>query len=78
MPKHKDMSKQKKLTYEEAANLIADHETMTIHYDGISRTGHWYEDHMLNMFSQCRMIRIGSREFKVVEWPENMTQKAGV
>lgn len=63
------------LSYEEAVSQVRDVDIITIHYDGVCKKGHWYDDHMLKMFSECRLLKLTSTEFQVMEWPEKQTQR---
>jgi hypothetical protein len=68
------MPKTGNLTYEEVCNQVSDSDILTIAYDGIEKKGHWYEDHMLKIFSGCKLVRLVKAEYMVMEWPEDRTQ----
>ena len=68
------MSKTGNITYEEVCNQVGDKDILTVCYDGHEKKGHWYEDHMLQMFSECKLLRMATNAYMVTEWPENMTQ----
>lgn len=70
MLRPKRPQKAKTLTYEEVAQQIGESSKITVRYDGLERTGYWYEDHMMKMFSACKLIRIGGPIFQVEEWPK--------
>ena len=70
MPRSRQRQSIKILTYEEACNLIGTDNRITIRYDGLEKTGFWYEDHMLKMFSACKLTRIDGPVFQVEEWPK--------
>lgn len=59
------------LTYEEMAERHKDADIITIHYDGIQKSGHWYEDHMLKMFTGCKLIHMAGNEYQVTEWDKS-------
>ena len=56
------------ITYEELHEQLTDADVFTIHYDGICRRGHWYEDHMLKLFSGAKLVRLAANEYQVVEF----------
>lgn len=58
------------LNYQEVAERCKDSDIITIHYDGICKSGHWYEDHMLKMFAQCKMVHLYGNEYRVEEFPK--------
>lgn len=58
------------LSYEELCDRITDGDVITIHYDGIFRRGHWYEDHMLKMFSESKLVHLAGNDYQVVEFPK--------
>lgn len=58
------------LTYEEMANRHKDTDRITVHYDGIEKSGHWYEDHMMNQFNGCKLVHLTGNEYQVAEWPQ--------
>lgn len=60
----------KLLTYEEVCDRHKDTDVITINYDGIFRRGHWYEDHMLKMFSECKLSHLSGNEYRVEEFPK--------
>ena len=45
-------------------------EVVTVHYDGIQKSGRWYEDHMMQMFSGCEMLRLTDSDYQVTKWPD--------
>ena len=47
-----------------------DGKKITVHYDGIQRSGYWYEDHMMQMFSECELLRLSNTDYQVMKWPE--------
>ena len=59
-----------RLTYAEMCDRVRDGDIITVHFDGIARSGHWYEDHMMNMFGECTLIHLTGNEYQVAEWPE--------
>ena len=65
----KQARKTANLTYEEAVATVRDGDIITICYDGVFKKGHWYDDHMLKMFSECRMIHLCGNMYMVKEWP---------
>ena len=60
----------KMLTYEEVCDRHKDTDVITVHYDGIFRRGHWYEDHMLRMFAECKLSHVAGNDYKVEEFPK--------
>ena len=56
------------MSYEEMCDRVTDQDVITVHYDGIFRRGHWYEDHMLKLFSECRLVHLTGNEYQVVEF----------
>ena len=58
------------LTYEEMCDRQSDQDVITVMYDGIEKRGHWYEDHMLKMFSECKLVQLTKDVYQVAEWPE--------
>ena len=58
------------LTYEELCSRTGDGDTITIQYDGIERSGHWYDDHMMTMFDGCKVIHLFGSTYAVAEWPK--------
>lgn len=62
--------RQNAITYEQLCDQETDQDIITIHYDGIFKKGHWYEDHMLSMFAGCKLTNIGKHEYKVFEFPK--------
>ena len=45
-------------------------EVVTVHYDGIQKSGRWYEDHMMQMFCGCELLRLTENDYQVTKWPE--------
>ena len=43
---------------------------ITVHYDGIQKSGRWYEDHMMKMFSGCELLRLTDSDYQVTKWPD--------
>lgn len=43
---------------------------ITVHYDGIQRSGYWYEDHMMGMFQGCELMRLTENDYQVEKWPD--------
>lgn len=63
------------MTYEEICNQVMDSDVLTIYYrGGLRRSGHWYEDHMLRMFSECKLYWEGQHRYSVAEWPAPRAQ----
>jgi len=60
----------KTLTYEEICDRHNDSDVITVHYDGIFKNGHWYEDHMLKMFAECKLSHVSGNEYRVEEFPK--------
>lgn len=69
-PRKTEKPKQPVLNYQEVAERCKDSDIITIHYDGIFKRGHWYEDHMLKMFAQCKMVHLYGNEYRVEEFPK--------
>ena len=57
------------LTWEDVMKQTGDGKKITVHYDGIQRTGFWYEDHMMKMFSECELLRLTDSDYQVTKWP---------
>ena len=45
-------------------------EAIIVHFDGIKRSGYWYEDHMMKIFSGCELLRLTENDYQVTKWPE--------
>lgn len=58
------------LTWEDVMKQTGDGKKITVHYDGIQRSGFWYEDHMMEMFSECELLRLTNTDYQVTKWPE--------
>ena len=58
------------LTWDDVMKQTGDKQKITVHYDGIQRSGFWYEDHMMEMFSGCNLLRLNSTDYQVMKWPE--------
>ena len=58
------------LTWEDVADQTGDKQKITVHYDGIQRSGFWYEDNMMKIFSGCKLLRLSSTDYQVMKWPE--------
>lgn len=58
------------LTWEDVMKHTGDERKITVHYDGIQRSGFWYEDHMMEMFSGCELLRLTNTDYQVTKWPE--------
>ena len=67
-PSKDRMPKKTVMTYEEMCERHSDADIIEVQYDGICRKGHWYEDHMLKMFSECKMIHLTGNIYQVAEW----------
>ena len=59
-----------RLTWEDVMKQTGDGRKVTVHYDGIQRSGFWYEDHMMEMFSECELLRLTNTDYQVTKWPE--------
>lgn len=57
------------LSWEEVAQQAGE-KPIIVHYDGIQRRGYWYEDHMMEMFSGCELLRLTNTDYQVTKWPE--------
>ena len=58
------------LTWEDVMKQTGDGKKITVHYDGIQRSGYWYEDHMMEMFSECKLLRLTNSDYQVMKWPD--------
>ena len=58
------------LTWEDVAALTGDKQAIIVHYDGIQRSGYWYEDHMMKLFSGCKLLQLTQNDYQVTEWPD--------
>ena len=58
------------LTWEEVVKRAGDKQAIVVHYDGIQRSGYWYEDHMMKLFSGCELMQMTQNDFEVTKWPE--------
>jgi len=58
------------LTWEDVMKQAGAGKKITVHYDGIQRSGFWYEDHMMEMFSECELLRLTNTDYQVTKWPE--------
>ena len=58
------------LTWEDVMKQAGDGKKITVHYDGIQRSAFWYEDHMMDMFSGCELLRLTNTDYQVTKWPE--------
>ena len=58
------------LTWQEVAAQAGHGKKITVHYDGIQRSGYWYEDHMMKMFSGCELLQLTENDFQVEKWPD--------
>ena len=58
-----------RLTWEDVMKQTGDGQKITVHYDGIQRSGFWYEDHMMEMFSECELLRLTNTDYQVTKWP---------
>lgn len=58
------------LTYEEVAERAGDKKAIIVHYDGIQRSGYWYEDHMMKLFSGCELMQLTENDYQVTKWPD--------
>ena len=58
------------LTWEDVMKQAGDGKKLTVHYDGIQRSGFWYEDHMMEMFSECELLRLTNTDYQVTKWPD--------
>ena len=58
------------LTWEDVMKQTGDGKKITVHYDGIQRSGYWYEDHMMQMFSECELLRLSNTDYQVMKWPD--------
>lgn len=58
-----------RLTWEDVMKQTGDERKITVHYDGIQRSGFWHEDHMMEMFSECELLRLTNTDYQVTMWP---------
>ena len=58
------------LTWEDVAAQAGDGKAIIVHFDGIQRSGYWYEDHMMKMFSGCELLRLTENDYQVTKWPD--------
>lgn len=58
------------LTWEDVAEQVGDRKAIIVHFDGIQRSGYWYEDHMMKMFSGCELLRLTENDYQVTKWPD--------
>ena len=58
------------LTWEDVAEQAGDGKAIIVHFDGIQRSGYWYEDHMMKMFSGCELLRLTENDYQVTKWPD--------
>lgn len=58
------------LTWQEVAAQAGQGKKITVHYDGIQRSGYWYEDHMMGMFQGCELMRMTENNYQVMKWPD--------
>ena len=58
------------LSWQDVADQ-AQGKVITVHYDGIQKSGRWYEDHMMKMFSECELLRLTNTDYQVTKWPED-------
>ena len=56
------------LTWENVAEQAGDKKAIIVHFDGIQRSGYWYEDHMMKMFSGCELLRLTENDYQVTKW----------
>lgn len=75
MERQKAHAKTRILTYEEVSNRHRDEDLITVRYDGIEKSGHWYEDHMLKMFSECKLSHQEGNTYLVKEFPKQGAQQ---
>lgn len=59
-----------RLTWEDVAKQAGDQKTIVVHYDGIYKSGRWYEDHMMKQFDGCELLRLATDHYLVMAWPE--------
>ncbi len=57
------------LSWEEVAQRAGE-KPIVVHYDGIQRSGYWYEDHMMKLFSDCELLQLTLNDFQVMKWPD--------
>ena len=57
------------LSWEEVVDRAGD-QAIVVHFDGIKRSGYWYEDHMMKMFCGCELLQLTANDFQVTKWPE--------
>lgn len=62
-----------RLTWEEVEKL-AGNEPITVHYDGIEKSGYCNEEHMTKQFNGCQFKQCSRHDFDVIFWPEGKTQ----
>lgn len=62
------------LSWEDVMKQTGDGQKITVHYDvhgdGIHCSGFWYEDHMMEMFSGCELLRLTNTDYQVTKWPD--------
>ena len=58
------------LTWEDVAARAGDEKAIIVHFDGIQRSGYWYEDHMMKMFSGCELLQLTENDYQVTKWPD--------
>ena len=58
------------LTWEEVAQRVGDKQAIVVHFDGVQRSGYWYEDHMMKMFDGCELLQLTLNDYQVTKWPE--------
>ena len=58
------------LTWEDVMKQAGDWKKITVHYDGIQRSGFWYEDHRMEMFSECELLRLTNSDYQVTKWSD--------
>lgn len=64
-----------RLTWEDVMKQKGDGKKITVYYDGIQRSGYWFEDHMVEMFSGCELLRLSKTDYQVTKWPEGRSGK---
>ena len=57
------------LSWQDVADQAPDR-VITVHYDGIQKSGYWYDDHMMQMFSGCELLRLTDATYQVTKWPD--------
>ena len=58
------------LSWEDVMEQTGDGKKITVYYDGLQRNGFWYEDHMMEMFSGCELLRLAKSDYQVTKWPD--------